>query len=587
MMNDTVLLVYPKIPTTYWSFEYVMPYIGARSLMPPLGLLTVASLIPAGYTVKLIDMNVHELTAADVSAADIVFVSAMIVQKESFEQVVALCNERGVPVAAGGPYPTSSFEAISGVDYFILNEGEVTLPRFFADWEAGAPAALYRDDTKPDLSRTPPPRYDLIDVKDYSSMALQFSRGCPFSCEFCDIIEMFGRKPRYKETAQFLREIEAVYDTGFRGPVFVVDDNFIGNPGRVKTFLKELKAWQVSRGFPFAFYTEASVNLAGDDELMDLMADAGFEMVFLGIETTDVETLQAAHKMQNARMDLMDSVKKIQARGIEVMAGFIVGFDTDRDDVFDRQIRFIRDAGIPLAMVGILIALPGTRLYRRLRDEGRLLGETGGNNTHQMEANFTPVMPAHRLREGYRRVLSEIYQPKRYFQRCFAMIRSFPGRRRTPQKPLDRRDITALYRSLRTQLFSPYGSHYASLLLKTLLYRPSLFPLAVNLAIKGSHFFAITAETLSADDLGREIRESADMLESAIVRGEDGGRRLSARQALRRVVKVKEAVQRKYRKQSAVVRRELAAAIHDFDVWCETLIACCMLKGAVEGDSVL
>ncbi|HQL83885.1 MAG TPA: radical SAM protein, partial [Spirochaetota bacterium] len=361
-MKRKILLVYPEIPATYWSFKYVMPFVGHKSLMPPLGLITVAAMLPEDYDLRLIDMNIQELNGEDITAADLVFVSAMIVQKESFHKVVRMCNRYGVPVVAGGPYPTTGHESIRGVDHFVLNEGEITLPRFIADLEAGRPQKIYRDETKPDITKTPPPRFDLLDLGAYGSMAVQSSRGCPFNCEFCDIIEMFGRVPRYKLPEQFIREMDLLYETGYRGSLFIVDDNFIGNKKKVRELLDHIIEWQKSRNYPFSLYTEASINLAEDDGLLDRMVAAGLDMVFIGIETPVQETLEHTNKMQNTKSDIIESISKIQEKGIEVMGGFIVGFDTDPENIFDLQIEFIQKAGIPLAMIGTLIALPGTQL---------------------------------------------------------------------------------------------------------------------------------------------------------------------------------------------------------------------------------
>ena len=428
-MERKILLVYPEIPATYWSFKYAMPFVGYKSLMPPLGLITVAAMLPDDYDLRLIDMNIQDLTADDILGVDMVFVSAMIVQKESFHKVVRMCNRCGTPVVAGGPYPTTGHESIQGVDHFVLNEGEVTLPLFIADLEAGRPQKVYRDETKPDITKTPPPRFDLLDLGAYGSMAVQSSRGCPFNCEFCDIIEMFGRVPRYKLPEQFIREMDLLYETGYRGSLFIVDDNFIGNKKKVRELLDHIIEWQKSRNYPFSLYTEASINLAQDEDLLDQMVAAGLDMVFIGIETPVQATLEQTNKMQNTKAISSESVSTIQAKGIEVMGGFIVGFDTDPENIFDLQIEFIQKAGIPLAMIGTLIALPGTQLYRRLESEGRIIGETDGNNTHSMEINFVPRMERDMLVSGYKRVIASIYEPRNYFDRCATLIRRMPRAR--------------------------------------------------------------------------------------------------------------------------------------------------------------
>jgi radical SAM superfamily enzyme YgiQ (UPF0313 family) len=515
-----VLMIYPEIPATYWSFRHSLPFIKKKALMPPLGLMTVAALLPKDYDISIIDMNVNPLDDQDILTADIVFVSAMIVQKESFARVVARCNRLGIPVAAGGPYPTSSYRNIRGIDYFILDEGEVTVPQFIRDLERGAARHIYRAEEKPDITYAPIPRFDLIDTGDYANMALQFSRGCPFQCEFCDIIEMFGRIPRVKAVSQFIEELDAVHGTGYTGPLFIVDDNFIGNKHEAVSLLRALVSWQKVHEFPFNFFTEASINLAAEDELLSLMVESGFNMVFVGIETPDELTLSSIQKGQNVRHNLLESVKKIQSYGIEVTGGFIVGFDADTEDIFDRQIEFIQKSGISIAMAGLLIALPGTQLYRRLEKEGRLEGESSGNNTNRLELNFIPVMDRKKLFEGYLCVIRKIFSPGEYFVRSLTFFSRIPLTRPAGRK-LAPYDLAALARSLIRQSFSSYGFYYLLFLFRALFTNPRNFSLAVNIAIKGHHLFTITHLTLKTNELGfyagslierfeREIRKRID-----------------------------------------------------------------------------
>ncbi len=516
-MIQNILMVYPKIPTTYWSFDHALPFIGKKSSLPPLGLMTVAAMLPPNYVVRLIDLNVATLEREDIESADIVFISGMIVQKQSFEQIVVLCRECNRPVVAGGPYPISSYQEIEGVDVFVLDEAELTLPRFLADLEAGHPQKLYRDPGKPDITRTPVPRFDLIEVGAYDSMPLQYSRGCPYNCEFCDIIEMFGRVQRTKTAEQFLRELDAVKGSGFRGSLFIVDDNFVGNHRKVKELLRSVVTWQKLHGFPFAFFTEASIDLAQDDELLDLMVAAGFRMVFVGIETPDEGTLAYTQKRQNLKSPILESVEKIQRRGIEVTAGFILGFDTDAPDIFERQISFIQQAGIPIAMVGLLNALPNTQLWRRLEQEGRLKRSTTGNNTHTLGMNFVPRMPESNLVDGYKRVLSELYSPKRYFERCITLLgRLSPATKAARSTSWN--EIRALLLSLLKQGFSSYGLQYWRYLLTAVLTRPRLFPDAVAFAIKGYHFFAITGEIYAADRFLSRVSEARHLLQRKVDR---------------------------------------------------------------------
>jgi radical SAM superfamily enzyme YgiQ (UPF0313 family) len=487
------------MPVTYWSFRYTLPFIRKKASIPPVGLITVAALLPETYEARLIDMNVAALREEDVAEADLVFTSSMMVQKASLEKVIALCNRLAKPIVAGGPYPTTSHHRIQGVDHFVLNEAEVTLPAFLADFEAGRARRVYADETKPDITRTPMPRFDLLDIRHYASMALQYSRGCPFSCEFCDIVAMFGHVPRTKTPQQFEVELEALYDSGFRGALFVVDDNFIGNKKNVKQLLPVVAEWQRRKKYPFRLFTEASVNLAEDDELLDLMAAAGFNMVFLGIETPVKESLVLTRKMQNVKPDLLKSVHKIQHKGMEVTAGFIVGFDNDPEDVFDRQIHFIQQSGIPAAMVGLLTALPNTQLYNRLKAENRLVEESSGNNVaHDLRVNFLPRMDVNKLVAGYRRVISEIYKPGSYFDRCWTLLKNWRPRR-TSRRPITATECRALVQSLFRQTFSHYGLEYVRFLTRTLLRRPTLFAEAIALSIKGHHFLTITREVLAVD----------------------------------------------------------------------------------------
>ncbi len=412
-----VLLVYPEFPDTYWSFRHALSFVGKRSAFPPLGLLTVASMLPSDWERRLVDMNVRRLADKDIAWADMVFVSGMLVQRDSMHDVIARAKALGKPVAVGGPFVSTTPDAMPQADYVFVGEAEETVPEFLADLEAGVPKAVYRAGERPSLIRTPVADFGLIDRRHYSSMSIQYSRGCPFQCEFCDIIEIYGRVPRTKTNEQVLAELDALVSVGWRGLVFVVDDNFIGNKKNVKRLLPELVEWNERNGNPFYYATEASLNLADDDRLLDLMRQARFNRVFLGIETPVEESLQEAQKGQNTKRNLVDSVHKIQSYGLEVMAGFIVGFDSDPDDIFQRQVDFIRESAIPLAMVGLLTALPGTQLWRRLAREGRLLAESTGNNTDGT-LNFLPKMDAERLVEGYKSLVRAIYSPAEYYRRA-------------------------------------------------------------------------------------------------------------------------------------------------------------------------
>jgi radical SAM superfamily enzyme YgiQ (UPF0313 family) len=516
------LLVYPEMPTTYWSMRYALPFLGRKAALPPLGLLTVAAMLPKDWELRVLDLNVEPISRQDVEAADLVFTSAMLVQRASLEGVIALCREAGKPLVAGGPFPTSCWDQIEGVDHFVLGEAEVNLHVFLKDFQGGNAKHCYRDLSHPDLTHTPPPRFDLVDRRNYGGAALQFSRGCPHHCEFCDIVELFGHKPRTKTPAQFLAEMDLLFEGGWRGSLFVVDDNFIGDRGQVRRLLPEVTRWQKQRNFPFFLYTEASLDLAADEALMDGMVQAGFNMVFVGIETPDHATLDAIGKRQNCHSDLLADVHAIQAKGLEVSGGFILGFDGDRDDIFDRQIRFIDEAAIPTAMVGLLTALPKTQLHARLTSEGRLLGvSSGGNNTHDLELNFVPRMDARALREGYKRVLADVYRPSRYFTRCLGLIRRLK-RQKISRRRIKLPELRAFFHSLIRQTFSHYTFAYWSYLLRALCLRPLMAVEIVTMAVKGHHFFIITESLLELEHFKDRLERSRQDLEDRLRRAIQG-----------------------------------------------------------------
>lgn len=419
-----ILLVYPLFPETFWGFERALAFNKKRAAFPPLGLLTVAALLPKYWNKRLVDLNVQSLESSDLEWADLVFVSAMIAQKQSMMTVIERCKAHGKRIVLGGPYVTTSGQDF-GADHVFLGESETTIAEFVSDINGGMPKPVYSATERPSLDCSPVPEFHLARLDFYGAMSVQFSRGCPFQCEFCDIIEIYGRKPRTKSVEQLLMELTALYDLGWCGLVFIVDDNFIGNKRNVKALLPELATWSKARQYPFSFITEASVNLADDTELLEGMQQAGFRRVFLGIETPVEACLHEAQKGQNLRHDLLSSVRKIQHYGMEVMAGFIVGFDNDPEDVFERQIDFIRTSAIPLAMVGLLNALPGTQLWHRLDREKRLVAESSGNNTDG-SLNFVPKMKSTALLAGYQTILRTIYEPSEYYQRalkCLSLVR--------------------------------------------------------------------------------------------------------------------------------------------------------------------
>ncbi len=481
-----ILMIYPQYPDTFWSFKHALKFISKKAAFPPLGLLTVASMLPENWDKRLIDLNISKLRDEDIVWADMVFISAMLVQKESIQETIKRCKTYGKTVVAGGPAFIAEPSSFPGVDHFILNEAETTLPMFLKDLEAGQAKTVYDSKERPDITKTPLPMWSLIDLKKYATMPIQYSRGCPFNCEFCDIIIMNGRKPRTKTPEQMRIELQTLYDKGWRGSVFIVDDNFIGNKRSVKEMLSEVINWQKEHDYPFTFLTEASVDLADDDELMKLMSASNFNKVFLGLESPCLESLKECGKVQNTNRDLSEVVDVIHQHGMQVMAGFIVGFDSDTENVFEAQIRFIQQIGVVTAMVGILGAVPHTRLWHRLKSEGRLLTETSGDNTDG-SLNFVPKMGKERLLKGYQRVLSNIYTPRQYYQRIHTFIKSY---RPTAKKgKLTWEEFKAFIKSvLRIGIFSKSCFLYWQLLLKTSLTKIKALPEAIELAIYGYHF---------------------------------------------------------------------------------------------------
>jgi radical SAM superfamily enzyme YgiQ (UPF0313 family) len=499
-MEYRTLLVYPAIPDTYWSLTGFLPFLGKKAMVPPLGLISVAALLPENFTCRVVDLNIEELSDDDLQWADLVFLSAMIVQKESFDEIIERARHFDCRIVAGGPYPTSSYHKIEGVDHFVLNEAEITLPLFIRDLEKGDAGPIYTSEEKPSMDMVPIPRFDLIDVQAYLTMAIQFSRGCPFNCEFCDIIEMFGRKPRVKSPEQLLGEVEAIQRTGFKGSIFLVDDNFIGHKRKVKDLLRAIIQWQDEHGYPFQFYTEASVDLASDEEMMQLMQDAGFDFVFLGLETPNEESLKATGKDQNLKMDLVEAVDRIQRHGMAVAGGFILGFDTDDETIFDRMIEFVEESSIPMAMVGLLAAMPNTQLYRRLEKEGRLLEDWSGSNTHNLEANFITTLPHEVLTEGYKRVLRTLYRPRNYFDRSLRFLKKLPRKKVSPPPYSVPHMGFILTISLIWQTFSFYGLEYLRYLFLGMRHRLSMLPDLISYSLQGHHFITYTRNMLEMEE---------------------------------------------------------------------------------------
>ncbi len=411
-----VLLIYPLFPKSFWSFEKTLALVGRKALLPPLGLITVAAILPQTWEFKLVDQNVRQITEAEWDWTELVIISGMLVQKKDLLTQIRAAKKRGKLVAVGGPYATTSPQEVQEADYLVLDEGEITLPLLVEAIEQGERHGTFRATEKPAVTETPIPRYDLLELSAYDNMSIQFSRGCPFQCEFCDIIVLYGRKPRTKTSAQLLGELEYLYNLGWRGSVFMVDDNFIGNKRNVKLLLKELKVWMKEKDYPFSFTTEASVDLAKDAELLELMVECNFTVVFLGIETPDAESLSLTKKFQNTRTPLQESVEKITRAGLRIMAGFIIGFDGEKPGAGERIVRFVEQIDIPIAMFSMLQALPHTALWHRLEQEGRLLA-TDANINQTTLMNFVPTRPLEEIANEYIAAFGQLYDPDKYLDR--------------------------------------------------------------------------------------------------------------------------------------------------------------------------
>ncbi len=491
------LLVSSRNTQTFWSFKYALQFTDRKAVHPPLGLLTVASLLPRTWEKRLIDMNTDQLKDGDIQWADYVFLGAMDMQRESAIEVIDRCNKLGVKVVAGGPFFTENYENLENVDHFVLGEAETTLPVFLKDLENGTPKHLYPPGKWPAIEESPAPMWELIDLKKYDNASIQFSRGCPFNCEFCQITRLFGREVRTKNKEQIINELEKTYNLGWRGSVFFVDDNFIGNEQKLKTeILPAIIEWMRKNDYPFSFYTQASINLADEEELMRMLVLAGFNSVFLGIETPDEECLTETGKFHNTRRDLLADVKKLQRSGLEVWSGFILGFDSDKESIFDSMVRFIQESGVTIAMVGLLTAMKGTRLYKRLEEENRLISYTEIDNARHRTnvistdyaVNFIPKMDSKTLIEGYRKVLKDIYSPEPYYLRLAAFFRNFS----TP-KP-KKRDVS--YETVKSLIkviivlgiLDKGRVYFWRLIFWSLFKRPEHLARLITLWVQGYHF---------------------------------------------------------------------------------------------------
>lgn len=481
-----ILLLYPKYPDTYWSFKHALKFISKKAANIPLGLITIAPLLPDSCEKKLIDLNVSRLRDKDILWADFVFISAMSVQMASVKDIISQCVKLKRKIVAGGPLFTEEYEQFAEVDHLVLNEAEITLPLFIKDLENGKPGRIYKTEKFADITKSPLPDYSLLKLNAYMTAGIQYSRGCPFDCEFCDITALFGRKVRTKSPQQIIAELNQLYNIGWRGNVFFVDDNFIGHKNKLKKdLLPAIITWMESKGNPFYFITESSINLADDEDLMGMMVQAGFEKVFVGIETPEVNCLMECNKQQNSNRDLIECVNLIQSHGMEVTAGFIVGFDNDPPDIFQRQIDFIQKSGIITAMVGLLNAPRFSKLYRRLDNEGRITDQFTGDNT-DCSINFVPAMGKNELLKGYHKIIRNIYSGKAYNERVLTFLKQYEP---PSARPWSFNKFMALIKSIfYLGIVKKNRSYFWKLFFWSIFNKPKSFPLAVTYSIYGYHF---------------------------------------------------------------------------------------------------
>jgi radical SAM superfamily enzyme YgiQ (UPF0313 family) len=486
-----ILLIYPLCPDSFWSFKHALKFVSKKAAVPPLGLLTVAAMLPSGWQKKLVDLNISPLQTSDIQWADLVFISAMYIQKDSVNKVIAECEKWNKKIVAGGPLFTQDYYNYPQIDYFILNEAEITMPLFLNDLREGHPQRLYKTEEYADISQSPVPDFHLLKMKNYASMNIQVSRGCPYSCDFCEITALLGHKVRIKETYQVLRELDMLYYLHWRGTVAIVDDNFIGNKKEIKNnLLPAMKEWMQKHRYPFSFTIQTSINIADDGELMLQLVDAGINAAFIGIETPEEKALQQCNKMQNKNRDLLQNVKKIQKAGLQVSAGFIVGFDSDTSTIFQRQIDFIQQSGIVSAMVGLLNAPKNTKLYAQMEAENRLTTEATGNNTDS-SMNFIPKMDYNDLIAGHKRIIQNIYATKPYYKRLRQLLRNYKPQSKSQTK-IDFSILMGFLRSIYVIGFRNKGrGEYWKLIIWTLFNRPGSIVDAVTYTVYGYHYRTI------------------------------------------------------------------------------------------------
>ncbi len=483
-----VLIVSPKFPNTFWSLKYVMRFIRKKAVFPPLGLLTIARMLPDKWNIRLIDMNSDKLKNKDIDWADYVFIGAMHIQLKSVKNIIQKCKKYNTKIVAGGPMFTMDYKLfIDKIDHFVLNEAEITLPTFLNDLNSGCAKQVYTSSEFANIQDTPTPLWNLINFKKYASVGIQYTRGCPFNCDFCNVTSLFGRRVRHKTSEQIINELDSIYNNGYQGPIFFVDDNFIGNIVSLKRdLLPAMIIWKKSHP-GISFYTEVSINISDDPELMEMMRLAGFNQVFIGIETPNNKSLKESKKIQNHNRDLIRDIKKIQQHGLLVQAGFIVGFDSDTEEIFDNQIDFIQKSGITTAMVGLLQAFPGTGLYARMQKSNRLSSSTTGDNVDGTTNIIPTSMDIDTLLKGYKHILTQIYSPKNYYKRTKIFLKEYQNQ--GIKEPVNFNQTRAFLRSvLFIGFLGKERFQYWNLLFWTFFHFPKYLPMAVNLSIFGFHF---------------------------------------------------------------------------------------------------
>ena len=515
MAGTNVLMVFPRFnQNSFWSLQAACDIWGVKCPCPPLGMMTLAALLPAEWNIKLVNRNAEELLPEHLAWADVVFTGGMLPQRADTLVLIEMCRTLGKPMAVGGPDPTSSPEAYARADFRVLGEAEGIIDTFVAAWRDGARQGEFiAEKFKVDVTKSPIPRYDLINFKHYLYVGVQFSRGCPFNCEFCDIIELYGRVPRSKSIEQMLKELQTLYEAGYRGHVDFVDDNLIGNKKALKLFLPVLAAWQKERRYPFQFSTEASMNLADDTQLLQMMKAANFFAIFVGIESPDTATLIHTQKKQNTRRSLADSVHKIYAAGMFVIAGFIVGFDTEKGTMAEAMIECIEATDIPVAMVGLLTALPNTQLTRRLEKEHRLrpfrLDEDGAADQCTAGLNFDTLRPRRQILEDYRDVLKSVYEPSAYFARVRRVSQALqrPDHKSDFDAKLAMREVGFLGKlAWRMSVQRPeLRREFWHTVTTTLRYNPAAFEFTISLITFYLHLGTFASFLIA--DLDRQIAE--------------------------------------------------------------------------------